>query len=315
MKEIGTMTKTAKTRPQMSATIHKPEWEGSWSTSYIRNRDKYLQGLDMLKRSAFRLDGRHKNWWAVAVIVGAGPSLDNSIADLKRMIRRNDKLQGKQRCAVIYATDAALKPLLAAGIRPDYVVTMDENKFTEHFYTETGVSNMDLVASVTTPTCVVDDWLKAENSQRPNRVWFFVNANKNVYDDRWEFGLREKYLTKLPWVRSEFTNSVAMTALNVAQRAGFRHFFLVGCDFHVANGKTHCKGMAVNAPEAHRTEAKHYQMCVDAMKFHLTNIHSVKNRNSLPVYNCSAGGKLKWNNMPLHTAGERFKFIAPIQAK
>jgi hypothetical protein len=50
-----------------------------------------------------------------AIVVGIGPSLDAAIPELK-------KAQGK---AIIVATDAAFRPLMANGIRPDLVLSFD----------------------------------------------------------------------------------------------------------------------------------------------------------------------------------------------
>lgn len=50
-----------------------------------------------------------------AVLVAAGPSLDKSIADLKKVAGR----------CVLFAVDSALAPLLKAGIIPDFVTSID----------------------------------------------------------------------------------------------------------------------------------------------------------------------------------------------
>src|SRR5512145_3078123 len=50
-----------------------------------------------------------------AVIVSAGPSLDKNIHELR----------GWEQNALILSTDTALKPLLAAGIEPHFVLTGD----------------------------------------------------------------------------------------------------------------------------------------------------------------------------------------------
>ena len=52
------------------------------------------------------------------MIVGAGPSLDDSLAALARSRDR----------AVVLAADTALRPLLAAGIRPDIVAAVDPQR-------------------------------------------------------------------------------------------------------------------------------------------------------------------------------------------
>jgi hypothetical protein len=54
-------------------------------------------------------------WSGTAVLLGAGPSLNNVLDDLKS--ERNG--------LYLVATDAALKPLMRCGIRPDLVISMD----------------------------------------------------------------------------------------------------------------------------------------------------------------------------------------------
>ena len=52
-----------------------------------------------------------------ALIVAAGPSLDKNISRIKAV----------KGCFVIIATDTALKPLMAEGIQPDLVISIDPN--------------------------------------------------------------------------------------------------------------------------------------------------------------------------------------------
>jgi len=65
-----------------------------------------------------------------AFVIGIGPSLDNNIAKLKGLDGR----------ALIFATDAAYRPLLANGIIPDLVMTYDcqsaQKNLFDHSYCE-----------------------------------------------------------------------------------------------------------------------------------------------------------------------------------
>jgi hypothetical protein len=62
-----------------------------------------------------------------AVIVGAGPSVDHEIENLKKV---NNKV-------VVIAADAALKPLLKAGIRVDYCTSIERlNSYQTPFFTD-----------------------------------------------------------------------------------------------------------------------------------------------------------------------------------
>ena len=78
-----------------------------WINNYIRNRAR-----PVAYRSVSALFGRYSG---TVVVLGAGPSLDHVIADL-----------GTDRSALyLIATDAALKPLLRHGIRPNLLISMD----------------------------------------------------------------------------------------------------------------------------------------------------------------------------------------------
>lgn len=66
--------------------------------------------------------GRFAGW--PAVVVSAGPSLHNKLAELKRLDGR----------AVLIAVQTALRPLLDAGIRPHFVTTLDYGELGQRFY-------------------------------------------------------------------------------------------------------------------------------------------------------------------------------------
>ncbi len=83
-------------------------WLSRWSTNAFRNYPIVSRGpgCRMLCDAAKGLP---------AFVVGVGPSLDNSIKELK----------GLDRHAIIISTDAALRALLANGIRPHLVISYD----------------------------------------------------------------------------------------------------------------------------------------------------------------------------------------------
>lgn len=72
-----------------------------------------------------------------ALLVGAGPSLDRELATIKE---HNDKY-------VVIAADAALKPLLKAGIRVDYVTSIERgNEYQKPFFEGLDKIETELVA-------------------------------------------------------------------------------------------------------------------------------------------------------------------------
>ncbi|MFZ5775069.1 MAG: 6-hydroxymethylpterin diphosphokinase MptE-like protein [Thermodesulfobacteriota bacterium] len=79
---------------------------------FFENR---MKNLSLLRHAGSLDDLRGLFAGKPAVLVAAGPSLDRSIPDLKRVVGR---------CLLI-AADSALAPLLSAGIVPDMVTTID----------------------------------------------------------------------------------------------------------------------------------------------------------------------------------------------
>jgi hypothetical protein len=96
----------------------------------FRNKDAILQcpGVKDLK-DYYR--------GCTAVVVGAGPSLDQDLETLKKI---------KQKVVVI-AADAALKPLLKAGIEPDFVTSIERlNTYQRPFFEGLDPISSELVA-------------------------------------------------------------------------------------------------------------------------------------------------------------------------
>jgi len=84
---------------------------GRFAALWINN---YIQNIQQPRafRPVSALFGRYRG---TAVLLGAGPSLDNALKYLKS--ERNG--------LYLITTDAALKPLLSQGIRPDLLISMD----------------------------------------------------------------------------------------------------------------------------------------------------------------------------------------------
>lgn len=83
-----------------------------------------------------------------ALVVGIGPSFDDNINALKIV---------KQRCILI-ATDAALRPLLRHGIKPDIVVNYDGRHEQKTMWETIDTSDLVLVANSITSPKTVDAW-------------------------------------------------------------------------------------------------------------------------------------------------------------
>lgn len=88
-----------------------------------------------------------------AVVVSAGPSLARNIDALSPGWVR-------ERCCIV-AVQTALKPLLAAGVRPHFVVALDHHEISRRFYeglTPADVEGVTLVAEPKANPAILESW-------------------------------------------------------------------------------------------------------------------------------------------------------------
>lgn len=146
-----------------------------------------------------------------AIIVAAGPSVEENIEELKRA-------KGK---AVIFAVDTILKYLLVSGVEPDFVISIDPNKSKEHFISETPItiplitymeSNYDILSIHKGKKifCIQNDFVED----------IYRNVNKTP-----------------PHIHS--SGSVALVAFSICIELGFNEIILVGQDLAYRNNRTH----------------------------------------------------------------------------
>ncbi len=116
---------------------------GIWTTQILRNLPKVaLEGQSLL-------DLRNTGSGRTAIVVGAGPSLDQVMPEIKRVADQT----------VIIVAFKALRSLTAAGIRPHFVLCLDPKQRKRHLegvdFSQVGAfvyeaaSNDEMVASVT----------------------------------------------------------------------------------------------------------------------------------------------------------------------
>ena len=146
-----------------------------------------------------------------AIIVAAGPSVEESIEELKRA-------KGK---AVIFAVDSILNFLLDSGVEPDFVLCIDPNKSKRHFTRETPItiplityfeSNYDILS--------IHKGKKIFCSQNKFIEELYKNAGKTN-----------------PYVQP--SGSVALVAFSVCIKLGFKEIILVGQDLAYKDNQTH----------------------------------------------------------------------------
>lgn len=152
-----------------------------------------------------------------AVVIGAGPSLDRNLADLGRFHDR----------AILVAADTALRPMLAAGVAPHFVVATDP--------TETNARHLgDL------PACD-ETWLVAEGSIDPESFAHFAGRT---------FVFRVADHHPWPWLRASGHDrghlrawgSVLTTAFDLALKMGNDPIVFAGADLAFTGGRPYARG-------------------------------------------------------------------------
>jgi hypothetical protein len=149
-------------------------------------------------------------------LISAGPSLDRNIADLR----------GREEEALILATDTSLKPLLAAGVEPHFILTGDPGYANYLHLRGSKPNHALLVAEATTyPESMAD---------------FDERTICCVYVDSALRSLSEPLVSKgmlRAW------GSVATMALDFALVLGCNPIIFVGQDLAHTEGRTYCSGL------------------------------------------------------------------------
>jgi hypothetical protein len=176
----------------------------------LRNLPLLASGADVAA-----LFGRFSH--APAVVVGAGPSLDDNLAAI---VEAQDR-------ALVIATDTALLPCLKAGVVPTLVIALDPSE-------ENGRHLIGCAAATETH-------LVAEASVEPAAVDAFAGRT---------FMFRVGDHAPWPWLLSSGVSrarlsvwgSVATAALDLALKAGCPAVALTGLDLAYTAGRPYCRG-------------------------------------------------------------------------
>lgn len=154
-----------------------------------------------------------------AVIVGAGPSLDRHLSELKRL---------SDRCLIV-AADTALAPLGTAGITAPVVVGVDPSEWNARH--------------LAAPRHVDHTWLVAEGSLHPSVFARFAGRTFTF-----EVSGHEPW----PWFRTHGLTrgrlrawgSVITSAFDLALRLGCDPIVFAGLDLAFTGGQTYCRHTA-----------------------------------------------------------------------
>jgi hypothetical protein len=152
-----------------------------------------------------------------AVIVSAGPSLDKNIHELRGI---EDK-------ALIISTDTALKPLLAAGIDPHFVMTGDPS-YANYLHIKGAPSKESfLIAEATSYPAVFEEF-----RERTLTCTFENSALHSLSDLLGNKGILRAW------------GSVATMALDFALWVGCNPVIFIGQDLAHTNGRIYCSGLS-----------------------------------------------------------------------
>lgn len=171
-----------------------------------------------------------------AIVVAAGPSLDNNIKELH-------KAQGK--CLII-STDTALKPLALEGITPDITAIMDSKK-DKRYLSEEESRNVPIVCTPRGGT----EFLHLHTGKK-----FFIN---DFCDHIGRFMKSNGH----GLIGLDTGGSVANACFAIAQLFGCKRIILVGQDLAYTGDKTHSAVTVRGAKNTPVEELEHVEMDVD----------------------------------------------------
>ena len=178
--------------------------------------DNFVNNLPKAARSPGVIKFASKFAGLPAVIVSAGPSLDKNIHELR----------GCEDKVLILSTDTALKPLLAAGIDPHFVLTGDPSH-TNYLHLKAATSRQAfLVAEATSFPAVFDEF-----EDRTITCTFENSSLRSLSDLLGNKG------TLRAW------GSVATMALDFALLLRCDPIIFIGQDLGHTDGRIHCSGV------------------------------------------------------------------------
>lgn len=176
-----------------------------------------------------------------AAIIGAGPSLDESIVFLRE--------NRKDFC--IFTTDTALGSLTSSDIIPDFVVTIDSQHISEQHFIGQKLENCVLACDLTANSSILRNALM----QGSKILLFHNNHPLSFLIDTWL--TEEKGITKSPFPFIESgAGTVLHAAADLARKLSFSELTFFGADFSYSDGKPYTKGTYLEKqyyPEGSRT--------------------------------------------------------------
>lgn len=276
-----------------------------WAKAFFANLHRLptLQPVDLMY-NAFA--GQNKT----AVLCGGGPSLAKGIPFLKE---HRDEV-------VIFAIGRSVRPLIEAGIQPDFVVFMDfigpsiqlhgvDVEQLRHTHMITGISAEPMVFDVPFAT----QWVAALHANE--QFTFLMDALYNHHLCRFNTG-----------------GSVSIFNFTIAYNLGFSHYVLMGQDLCLQDGKVYATDAPVEIKDGtiytagNETTFERVEQVLqrpgwdgtpritkqDYIHFHyiwerLGQLAHKETRTGVSLINASEGGLYikGWDHVPIHQLAER----------
>lgn len=187
--------------------INVREYRYVFRTNFRENIKNLAESADVLRS---RFEGRN------AIIVSAGPSLANNI----------ELLQHAPEGTLIIATGTVFKRLLGIGVKPDFVVFLDQN--------ETLYAQVEGICDETVPILVAGTAYKRVAQDYKGPKYLICQRENN---------LTIRLAEGRGYTLFESGGNVSILALDVCLRLGCREIAFVGLDMAYTNGQTHEKGV------------------------------------------------------------------------
>ncbi len=146
-------------------------------------------------------------------ILASGPTLAQHLIKLEQIFKAEKR-------PVFFALDTALKSLVAAGITPDYVITIDRAINTKHFPDPMPNGSQLIYFPMALPT-VLQNWTDKR---------YAAYSLNHMYDEIYE---------KYPKARVFSSGSVIHPAVDIAVKMGVKTITFFGADFSFPGNKTH----------------------------------------------------------------------------
>lgn len=171
------------------------------------------------------------------IVVSAGPSLNQNIMELKQAV-------GK---ANIVATDTAMKPLLNAGIVPNFFVVVDGLK-PGNLFAHKDISKVPMVTM---------NAISVEPMQMHKGKKFYYPSGAEIEGELYTRAVKkDKQTMGIPNLASG--GSVATSAFSLGIFMGSRTIILVGQDLAMTGNRTHADGTFKEKMDEINTQSREY---------------------------------------------------------